>query len=73
MRNFRYFDISLLSSQMFYTTGLVALLSALSIVATQEVPNSWPKNYTGIPSGDYSPQWQSCTYDVSQVVAIRFT
>jgi hypothetical protein len=23
-------------------------------------PSSWPKNYSGIPSENYSPAWQSC-------------
>ncbi|KIM79111.1 hypothetical protein PILCRDRAFT_823685 [Piloderma croceum F 1598] len=35
------------------------LLSALSVSTAQIPLNSWPHNYTDIPSGAYSPKWQN--------------
>ena len=35
--------------------------AAVISTAQRIPPNSWPHNYTGIPSGAYSPQWQRCT------------
>ena len=43
------------------------LLSCLSTVAfsqnDSDIPNSFPNDYPGKPSGDFSPAWQDCTLD----------
>lgn len=38
-------------------------LSASIGLAYGQVSNSFPHNYPGKPSGDFSPAWQSCTYN----------
>ncbi|CDO69772.1 hypothetical protein BN946_scf184766.g17 [Trametes cinnabarina] len=46
--------------------GLVKFTAVLAVlvplVATQlpPTPSSWPEDYPGKPSGDYSPEWQNC-------------
>lgn len=46
---------------MLFRLSLV-ILSAITVSTGQQVPNSWPQNYSGIPQGGYSPEWQSCMY-----------
>lgn len=50
-------------------TGLLVSLvvAAASYVhaqsnSTESLPNSFPHDYPGKPSGDFSPEWQSCSY-----------
>ena len=38
--------------------GLLALVS--SVWSQRTVPNSFPQDYPGKPSGDFSPEWQDC-------------
>jgi hypothetical protein len=40
--------------------GLLALGSIRAQDDGFPLPSSWPHNYTGIPSGAYSPEWQKC-------------
>lgn len=51
-RLLRLFPMSILLSAI--------LLGAIRGGVAQDVPNSWPQNYSGIPSGGFSPQWQKC-------------
>lgn len=41
------------------------LLSAYGLswfmFAHAQLQNSWPEVYPGMPSGNYSPEWQNCT------------
>ncbi|EIN06504.1 alpha/beta-hydrolase [Punctularia strigosozonata HHB-11173 SS5] len=37
---------------------IFAFLAAAGTLAQRSIPNTWPQNYTGIPRGDYSPEWQ---------------
>ena len=38
------------------------LVAALPLVHAQlSTPSSWPQDYPGKPSGDFSPEWQKCT------------
>ena len=45
---------------MFLSSATIALITVLRICVAQKVQNSWPQNYTGIPSGAFTPQWQNC-------------
>ena len=40
--------------------GLVVLAGSGRSRAQDEVPNSYPHDYPGKPSGDFSPEWQEC-------------
>ena len=40
---------------------LVALIASLAVAQLPPTPSSWPQDYPGKPSGDFSPDWQSCT------------
>lgn len=39
----------------------VCAVSAI-VARGQSIPNTWPHDYPGKPSGDFSPQWQSCKH-----------
>ncbi|OSD04770.1 alpha/beta-hydrolase [Trametes coccinea BRFM310] len=43
------------------TTSTVVLAAVVTFVTAQlpPTPSSWPHDYPGKPSGDYSPEWQS--------------
>ena len=43
--------------------SLISLLTSVSVALAQKssaLPNTYPHNYTGIPSGDYGTDWQDC-------------
>lgn len=40
--------------------GLVTLSASVVAQNSSDLPNTFPHNYTGIPSGDYSTDWQDC-------------
>lgn len=43
----------------------LTLLSVLTFAASQDptiLPNTFPQDYPGKPSGNLSPQWQKCSY-----------
>ena len=42
--------------------GVCALVRAALAQSDDEIPSTWPQNYTGIPRGDYSPAWQDCEF-----------
>ena len=42
--------------------GLVVLAGSGRSRAQDEVPNSYPHDYPGKPSGDFSPEWQECEW-----------
>ena len=41
-------------------SSLAALASGVSAQRGETVPNSFPHAYPGIPSGDFSQEWQDC-------------
>ena len=49
---------------MLATACLCALLF-VGLVAAQTDTGSFPHVYPGMPAGDFSPQWQSCTSSLS--------
>ena len=38
----------------------LACVGALAAAAGAQVTSSWPHDYPGKPSGDFSPEWQDC-------------
>lgn len=36
-------------------------------------PSSWPQVYPGLPSGDYSPEWQACASEYTSATSPRQT
>ena len=50
-----------------YASLSLALLTTLPWVALSldDLPSTWPHDYPGKPSGDFSPQWQACEYSLS--------
>ena len=49
----------MLSSALLVAAGLVVSTCAQN---SSDIPNSFPHDYPGKPSGDFSPEWQDCTF-----------
>lgn len=55
--------------------ALVGFLAAVRLVCAQPgpvrpLPNTFPHDYPGKPSGDFSPAWQSCTCRIDVCLSI---
>lgn len=49
--------------------GSIALVAVVfGTIQASCLPASAPFEYTGIPGGDYSPEWQHCMYSFLQIV-----
>lgn len=44
----------------FVYTAVLAVVLPLVVAQVPPTPSSWPHDYPGKPSGDFSPEWQSC-------------
>lgn len=43
--------------------ALLLVFDAVCVLAQgQSIPNTWPQDYPGKPSGDFSPEWQNCKH-----------
>lgn len=49
-------DLKSCATLLFPAFALILLVNAQSGTP----PSSWPQIYPGMPSGDYSPEWQAC-------------
>lgn len=53
---------------------LPAFASTVLVLAQSGTPpSSWPQVYPGVPSGDYSPEWQACAYKHTSASLVRGT
>lgn len=49
---------------------IVAIAATLTATHAQAI-SSWPQDYPGKPSGDFSPEWQSCSsHHILCIVAV---
>lgn len=44
--------------------ALVVLIATLATAQLPPTPSSWPQDYPGKPSGNFSPEWQSCGHNL---------
>ncbi|OJT09784.1 Vitellogenic carboxypeptidase [Trametes pubescens] len=55
----------------FVYTAVLAVVLPLVAAQLPPTPSSWPHDYPGKPSGDFSPEWQSCRHFAGNIAVNR--